>query len=775
MNQGEPRESERKLKRELDENRSLNKILLENSQDGILVLNNNDRILSYNIALLKMWQLPKNLIESLDAEQLMTYILHRTINTESYIRNYHLSRKYPRKERKDIIEFLDGRIFLRTSIPHYINRKFIGRVLVIRDVTLTHQYERMAQNSDFSYGELADSLPEVVFECDMDGFLTFVNDAGFKQFKLDRKQFARGINAFEMLVESDRDRAKQNMERVLSGDIVGGAEYQALRSDGSVFPVVIHTRPVKSNREVKGLRGIAVDVSRLKAAEETIKRREKWFRIITENISDLVFVVNEELMIQYAGPSIVTILKVSPEDTKHVDINEFVHPDDRGILKRFIHQTIGCEKPQNYIEIRLLHRDGGIRFFEFSASDLIHEPSIQGIILNGRDITYRKKMEEEAFKANKLETASILAGGIAHDFNNVLTGIAGSAYLTKKFYNKSDLIPGYMEQIENAVKKAKSLTQHLLSFAKGGEPEKTFVELEDWLKNTITFSLHLSNVQCKFQFQSNTKPVEIDTGQVGHALNNILKNAVESMDLKGVIRITTSNICVNHHTPIPPLPEGDYVKISIHDSGPGIPRSDLSRVFDPYFTTKENAIGLGLSIAYTIIRKHEGTIVLDSQINKGCQVSIILPASSDPVKPAKSQETEIIHGQGKVLLMDDQKIVLDIGGEILRFLGYDVHFAGNGEEAIELYKSAKEGNKPFDVVILDLTVTDGMGGWEAFKELRDYDSGIVAIASSGFTNNPIMAYWQKYGFSGVIGKPYRIANLSEVMYKLTHQDDVPGS
>jgi len=262
------------------------------------------------------------------------------------------------------------------------------------------------------------------------------------------------------------------------------------------------------------------------------------------------------------------------------------------------------------------------------------------------------------------------------------------------------------------------------------------------------------------------KLLEIDKGQISQVIHNLIINADHAMPNGGIIRIDVKNVTIGKHD-ILPLEEGKYLKISVKDKGVGIPKDYIPKVFDPYFTTKENGSGLGLATCFSIIKKHRGHIAVESEQGIGTTFHIYLPASEKELFEVKEIKEERSYlGHGKILFMDDEEEVINTAIEMLTQLGYKVVAAKNGTEAIELYKKANETGGPFVAVILDLTIAGDMGGKEAVKRLHEIDPNIKAIVSSGYSNNPIMAEYKQYGFKGVVAKPYEIQGLGEVLYNV---------
>ena len=381
------------------------------------------------------------------------------------------------------------------------------------------------------------------------------------------------------------------------------------------------------------------------------------------------------------------------------------------------------------------------------------------------DISYRKRMEEELFRAQKLESLGILAGGIAHDFNNILTAIVGQVAVMRMKLPSGDPLGNRLEEVERSALQAKTLTQQLLTFSKGGRPVKKTLSLERVVRDSASLVLSGTSVTYALTIGERVWSVDADEGQMNQAINNLLINACQAMPDGGNIGISAENSIVDGPGDLP-LKQGNYVKLTITDQGIGIHPDQLPKIFDPYFTTKEKGSGLGLSVSYSIIKNHGGCILVESQPGTGTTVTVYLPASGKAAAEALSAEEQHITGSGRILFMDDEEMIRHVAGEILGVLGYDVEFAREGAEAIERYRTAREEGRPFDAVVMDLTISGGMGGKDAIGKLREYDPGVKAIVSSGYSNDPVMARYGDYGFKDVIVKPYKSAELSRKLHAL---------
>ena len=382
-----------------------------------------------------------------------------------------------------------------------------------------------------------------------------------------------------------------------------------------------------------------------------------------------------------------------------------------------------------------------------------------------------RKKEEDHVKLGKMEAIGLLAGGIAHDFNNLLTGITGNISLAMESVDPEDKVYERLQAAEKATVYAKELTLQLLTFSKGGAPVTEAVSIAEIIEGSVGFVLRGSNVKYEVFIPENLPPVEVDRGQINQVLNNLSINADQAMPEGGTLKICAQCIEVGEEDELP-LGRGTYVKLKFKDSGTGIPEEHLTRIFDPYFTTKQKGSGLGLAGAYSIVKNHHGHIDVNSKFGSGTTFYIYLPVSEETI--ADKVVESIIAGRGKVLVMDDDDVVREVATEILLRIGYSVETAVEGGEAIELYKKAMGTGSPFDAVVMDLTIKGGMGGKEAVKALLGVAPEARVIVSSGYSKDPVMSNYKKYGFSGVIAKPFTIAALSRVMNRVIDGKDLPS-
>ncbi|MEO5656828.1 MAG: ATP-binding protein, partial [Nitrospiria bacterium] len=384
-----------------------------------------------------------------------------------------------------------------------------------------------------------------------------------------------------------------------------------------------------------------------------------------------------------------------------------------------------------------------------------------GVVGVAVDLTDQKRIEEEVSRASTLESIGVLAGGIAHDFNNMLMAIVGNLSLAKLLVDREGKVFQRIDESQKAAMRARTLTQQLLTFSRGGKPVRKLMALEPVIRESAGFALQGSNVRCEMAFADPLWPVEADEGQVGQVIANLVINAQQAMPEGGTIGLHATNVALTAHE-APPLPAGDYVKISVTDSGPGIEPALVPRIFDPFFTTKPKGSGLGLTTCYWIAKRHEGHLDVESRLGTGTAFHFYLPRSEQPV-PLDEPQAQKARTRGRVLLMDDDDSVREAVEGMLVGLGYEVEGSRDGAEAVERFTNARNKGRAFDAVILDLTVRDGMGGKEALAKLLLLDPGVKAIVSSGYSNDPLMSDFQQAGFYARLSKPFEIEHLDEIL------------
>lgn len=412
-------------------------------------------------------------------------------------------------------------------------------------------------------------------------------------------------------------------------------------------------------------------------------------------------------------------------------------------------------------ETLLVARDGQERYIADGAAPIFDDRArMVGVVLVFRDVTDRRRMEQELQRADKLESLGVLAGGIAHDFNNLLGAVLANLSLAKHQLGGCGGAWELIDEAEQASVRATNLTQQLLTFSRGGAPVKRVARLAPLVDAAVRFALRGSKVRYELEQDEDLWPAQVDEGQIGQVFHNLALNAVQAMPEGGVLRVTLRNAVVAAGTPLAP---GRYVELRVRDEGRGMPEAVAKRAFDPYFTTKARGSGLGLAVVYSVVRSHGGRVELQSACGQGTTFTLHLPAATQAAEAPLPPGEDLLRGRGLVLVIDDEEGLRKVYPRILRYLGYDVAVAADGREGLDMYASAREGGRPFDLVILDLTIPGGLGGTQALDALRALDPGARIVASSGYAADPILADYRRHGFDGVLPKPFKAADLGRVV------------
>jgi two-component system cell cycle sensor histidine kinase/response regulator CckA len=381
------------------------------------------------------------------------------------------------------------------------------------------------------------------------------------------------------------------------------------------------------------------------------------------------------------------------------------------------------------------------------------------------------RLEAELQRSSRLESLGILAGGIAHDFNNLLTVIMGNLTLAKLDTDERSVVSRWLREAEQGVMRARDLTLQLLTFAKGGDPVRKAVVLSEVVREAAEFALHGSKVRGDFTVAADLWPAEVDKGQIGQVVHNIVLNAMQAMPDGGVIRIAMENAAIGAGM-LPDVAAGRYLKLTIADNGAGIRPEYLPRIFDPYFTTKPGGSGLGLATVHSIVRKHLGHIRVLSKMGEGTIFDIWLPAASTTAVAPPTAESPPAPRTGRVLLMDDEEAIRRSVTALLRKRGFETVAVGDGRDAVREYTAAMKCGRRFDIVILDLTVPGGMGGRETMEQLRQMDPKVRAVVSSGYSSDPVLANYRHHGFIGMVAKPYDLTELGRTLEAALRSESV---
>ena len=512
------------------------------------------------------------------------------------------------------------------------------------------------------------------------------------------------------------------------------------------------------------------DVTDVRAAESAFQESDQNFSQLAETIDSVFWIWDiEQQRIVYVSPAYARLWGGDEKKLLNnpVDWLRVVSPEDKRRVEHLFLRHMNGKSLD--IEYRIIGKNHEMRWIH-NRTFPVKNPSgeVLRVIGLAQDVTERKKWEEERVRAAKLESLGLLAGGLAHDFNNLLTAIVGQLSLAKYGLDHSHRLFPKIAEAEQASLRAQDIARQLLTFSKGGVPVKKEVSLNEILEDNVRLALAGSKVRPVFHIPSDLWSVDVDVGQICQVIHNLVINARQAMEDGGECIIEAQNLYKDEVESVrfDHLPEtfpARWVRIGILDKGVGITKENLAKIFDPYFTTKSTGSGLGLATSYSIIKSHGGTLSVQSEVAKGSTFFFVLPAISNESISEYSVETDVKIGEGKVLIMDDEVQIRKVLGEMVETCGYDCQTAKDGEEALSVFKEAQIAGDPFAAVILDLTIPGGLGGKDVIIKLLDLDPLVRAIVVSGYSNDPVLANYQDYGFKGRVAKPFNLVDLSSVL------------
>ena len=644
---------------------------------------------------------------------------------------------------------------MKAGLDDYVLKspKHFRRLPATVRLALARAEERRArEEAEARYQQLVERVPVGLYRTTPEGRILEANPALVAMLGYPSREALLQTSMRDLY--ADPQERELHLARLEEQEVLQG-ELRLRRRDGHVIWVRNTVRAVRGeDGQVCCYEGALEDITEEKARAQEV-------RAILETVPEGVLLLDGELRIRQANPAARELLPALTE-AREGEVLRHLGPYS---LKRLLEPPEGGR----WHEVRL--EGPKPRFYEVAAEPLRGAEEGAGWVLVLRDVTREREARQQEEAQARLAAIGQLAAGIAHDFNNILTGILGNLSLAMLSTPRQSQVFQRLSEAEQATLRARDLVQQLLTFAKGGAPVKEVASLEKIIRDSATFACRGSQVRCNFILPKDLRRVEVDPGQISQVIQNLVINAIQAMPAGGSLTIQAENVTLKDDRCLP-LPPGKYVKILVKDEGIGIPSEYLPRIFDPYFSTKQTGSGLGLATAYSIIKNHNGYMTVESVLGQGTTFYIYLAASNKKLMSVAESPTNLVHrGQGRILVMDDDAGVRQVAGRILNHLGYDVDFAMDGADAIEKYRAALTAGRPFDLVIMDLTIPGGMGGKEALQTLRQIEPRTRAIVSSGYADDPIMTHYREYGFSGVIKKPYKVDTFSHVLHEVLGHEE----
>jgi PAS domain S-box-containing protein len=663
------------------------------------------------------------------------------------------------------LEYEEGRIKGAFDV-HAFQTSPNAMAVAFKDVTERKQTEAALAKSEKMLKTIIDTEPECVKLLDENGCLIMMNPAGLNMLQVDSMDQVQGRCIYPLVASEYRPAFMELTARIFQGES-GTLLFEMVGMKGRRLWLETLAIPLRNEKNaITAMLGITRDITAHKRAGDELREKEEMYRLLFESANEGIFIQNERgfMDCNQRGAEMYGLSKEKLLGHHPDDFAPERQPDGR------LSSQVASEKIQaamsglpQVFEWQTLHSNGTLFDVEIALSrlELAGKTCLQAIV---RDMTDRKRLEQEYLKSQKLESIGTLAGGIAHDFNNLLQGIFGYISMAKMTYDQKEKSLSMLKQAEEALHLAVNLTKQLLTFSKGGKPIRKLISLRPVVENAVKFALSGSQTDYQIDIADDLWPVEADEGQLAQVIQNIVLNADEAMAGSGTVGIVLRNREITMNVPSGLAAGGKFVCIDILDSGTGISKQNLSKIFDPYFTTKQRGSGLGLATSYSIIRNHDGVIEVRSEADKGTTFTIYLPAASG-YEPAESDTTAkgITGKTGRILLMDDEPLIRNVAAEMIRTLGHHVESAEEGKTALDMFIRAREAGQPYDVVVLDLTVKGGMGGEETIRRMLEIDSGVTAVVSSGYADSPVVAKYREHGFSAFLNKPYKLDALQDCL------------
>ena len=621
------------------------------------------------------------------------------------------------------------------------------------DITLLKQSEERFQ-------ELFMEAPIGYQSLDTDGKILAVNNTWGRTFGREVKEVP-GRGFAEFLAPGSREIFKESFVKLKDSGSLEPLELEVLRPDGGSRRLCFNIRAAHNqDGTFKQAHCVFSDIT------DTWKAREQTDLLgqaVRSSFNEIYIFDPESFNFIFANYGAVRNLGFAPEELENLTPWDLEHEYTKTSFLAAIAPLLKGRQTRLIFESAHTRKDGTTYPVEVRLQ-LVETGKKRVFLAVVNDITERKKNERilsEMAVMQRMESLGQLAGGIAHDFNNMLTGIMSNISLLEARCARGENEEILRETVE-AAKSAQSLTANLLAFSKGGKPVKSEFNLKQALLNIFKLATSGTSASCEIQVPDGLWSVEGDENQVKQTVNNLLINSLQAMPPGGKLRLQAQNTGKETRPP-EPLPVGEYVRLTISDNGIGIPEKNLARVFEPYFTTKNRGHGLGLSMAWSVVKNHGGHITISSKEGQGTTFEIYLPATGRISKAAGEARKDIIKGTGRILVLEDEEVVSTAMRRMLSELGYTCEIVTDGQEAVRRYGEEEKKGKPFAAVIMDLTIPGGRGGKWAVLQLREAFPRAKVIVSSGYSDDSVMADFKACGFDAVLPKPYRYEDLSEVL------------
>ncbi|MFH1764893.1 MAG: PAS domain S-box protein [Gemmatimonadota bacterium] len=651
---------------------------------------------------------------------------------------------------------------------------FVSDSLFRRESRDWEAAHRAFRASEEWFRGLAELLPEPVFEADLTFRLTYANRRAFEMFGYSQEDFEAGLYGFDMLIPEDRDRAEASLRDRLEGDDPGAVEYTAVRKDGSTLPILFHAALFRIEGRPVGVRGIVIDITERKGAEEALRESEARFRSVIQQLNDATYILFNDRL-DLVNPRFCEITGVSPEEAAGEEFQfwDLVAPESIPVIRKRQEKRERGEEVPGIYEFEIKHRDGRCVQVEASVTEIDYRggKAVLGLL---RDVTEQKSLKEQLLLAQKLESIGRLSGGVAHDLNNLLTPIIGYGDLLLGELSLDDERRESIKEILQAAFRARDLVRQLLAFSRRQTLEFSAIDLNGMVREFQNLLRRTIREDIEIRFiPTPTEPnIRGDRGQLEQVIMNLAVNARDAMPEGGILTIETSEVELDgeyaraHSGVI----SGHYAMLSFSDDGVGMDAETREKVFEPFFTTKERGkgTGLGLATVYGIVKQHGGNIWAYSEPGVGSTFKCYFPLADMPSVEQVALRNTItdLSGTETIMIVEDEATVRDLAVRVLNSHGYSVLEAEEGEACL-VFLGDYDG--PLDMLLTDV-VMPGMNGRELHGEVRRLFPQAKVLYMSGYTEDIVTHRGVLDEGIPFIQKPFSVQDLATKVRAVLEED-----
>ena len=642
--------------------------------------------------------------------------------------------------------------------------KVSGVLGIFWDITEQQQIEEALRESEENLRAILDNSPIAIWCFDGEEY-SYLSGEWYRYTGQDPTLPTTVERWIELVHPDDLEKTGQIWEKHWKTKTPHDNDFRLRGADGKYRQIHCRAFPIFDRKgRFQYFQGFNFDVTEREEARGALLKSEEKYRLLIENATDAIFIIQDEVL-KFANPKTEELIGYSAEELSKFPFVDHIHPEDRDVVLEGHLKRLKGEEIVRIYSFRIINKSREVLSVELNTV-LIEWEGRPATLNFLRDITVQEKLEVQLQQAQKMEAIGTLSGGIAHDFNNLLMAIQGrtSIMLMKKDSSHPDI--EHLKGIEDNIERAADLTKQLLGFARGGKYEVKATDLNELIKkHNRMFGRTKKEITIRGKYEENLWIVEVDQGQIEQVLLNLYVNAWQAMPGGGDLYLETENVTLDEIEVEPfSIEPGEFVKISVTDTGVGMDKATREKIFEPFFTTKEmgRGTGLGLASVYGIIKNHGGFIDAHSEKGHGSTFNIYLPASEKEVIEEKKPAGDTLRGTETVLFVDDEDMIIEVAGELFDQLGYKVLTAGSGREAIETYEKNKE---KIDIVLLDMIMPD-MSGGETYDSLKEVDPDIKVLLSSGYSLEGRATEILDRGCNGFIQKPFKMKELSRKLREI---------